>query len=104
MGTGSSVRRLARRGLWMRLGIEPDVEVVGEAEDGAGALDGAAAHASDVVLMDLRMAGVDGIEATSALKLVHPGVAVVVLTLQDDEATRGRARRVSSASTSLRGT
>jgi len=54
--------------------------------------------------MDLRMAGVDGIEATSALKLVHPGVAVVVLTLQDDEATRGRARRVSSASTSLRGT
>ncbi len=88
----------------MRLGIEPDVEVVGEAEDGAGALDGAAAHAPDVVLMDLRMAGVDGIEATAALKLVHPGVAVVVLTLQDDEATRGRARRVSSASTSLRGT
>ena len=84
-------QEMVRRGLSMRLGIEPDLEVVGEAEDGAGAVDGAAVHAPDVVLMDVRMEGVDGIEATAALRLVHPEVAVVVLTLHDDEATRGRA-------------
>lgn len=90
-------QEMVRRGLEMRLGIEPDVEVVGEAEDGAGAVAGAAALAPDVVLMDLRMAGVDGIEVTAALKLDHPGVAVVVLTLQDDEATRGRAAAAGAA-------
>lgn len=90
-------QEMVRRGLEMRLGIEPDVEVVGEAEDGAGAVAGAAALAPDVVLMDLRMAGVDGIEVTAALRLDHPGVAVVVLTLQDDEATRGRAAAAGAA-------
>lgn len=84
-------QKMVRRGLSMRLGIEPDLEVVGEAEDGAGAVDGAVAHAPDVVLMDVRMAGADGVEATATLRRAHPGVAVVMLTLQDDEATRERA-------------
>ncbi len=81
----------------MRLEIEPDLEVVGEAEDGAGALDGAAAYAPDVVLMDVRMEGGDGIEATAALRLAYPEVAVVVLTLQDDEATRERAEAAGAS-------
>lgn len=84
-------QEMVRRGLSMRLGIEPDLEVVGEAESGAGAVEGAVSLAPDVVVMDVRMEGVDGIEATAALRLAHPEVAVVVLTLQDDEATRGRA-------------
>lgn len=90
-------QEIVRRGLSMRLGIEPDLEVVGEAEDGAGALDGTTARAPDVVLMDVVMEGVDGIEATAALRLACPEVAIVVLTLQDDEATRGRAVAAGAA-------
>lgn len=90
-------QEMVRRGLSMRLGIEPDLEVVGEVEDGAGAVDGTAACAPDVVLMDIVMAGVDGIEATAALRLACPEVAIVVLTLQDDEATRGRAEEAGAA-------
>lgn len=90
-------QEMVRRGLGMRLEIEPDIEVVGEAEDGSGAVDGAAAHEPDVVLMDVVMEGVDGIEATAALRLAYPEVAVVVLTLQDDEATRERAEESGAA-------
>ena len=88
---------LVRRGLGMRLEIEPDIEVVGEAADGAGAVDGAAAHAPDVVIMDVRMEGGDGIEATAALRLAYPEVAVVMLTLQDDAETRGRAEAAGAS-------
>jgi DNA-binding NarL/FixJ family response regulator len=88
---------MVRRGLGMRLEIEPDMEVVGEAKDGAGAVDGVAAQAPDVVIMDVRMEGMDGIEATAALRLGYPEVAVVVLTLQDDPATRGRAAAAGAA-------
>ena len=90
-------QEMVRRGLGMRLEIEPDLEVVGEATDGTGAVDATAAHAPDVVIMDVRMEGVDGIEATAALGLAYPEVAVVVLTLQDDEATRVRAEAAGAA-------
>ncbi|WP_426562429.1 response regulator [Angustibacter sp. McL0619] len=55
---------LVRRGFRMILEIEPDVDVVGEASDGQGAVTGARDLAADIVLMDVRMPGVDGIEAT----------------------------------------
>ena len=90
-------QEMVRRGLAMRLEIEPDTEVVGEAADGAGAVDATAAHAPDVVIMDVRMEGVDGIEATAALRLAYPEVGVVVLTLQDDAETRGRAEAAGVA-------
>ena len=88
---------MVRRGLAMRLEIEPDIEVSGEAADGTGALDATAAHAPDVVIMDVRMEGVDGIEATAALRLAYPEVAVVVLTLQDDAETRERAEAAGAS-------
>ena len=57
---------LVRAGLRMILAAEPDIEVVGEAADGAEAIDVCARERPDVVLMDVRMPGVDGIDATRA--------------------------------------
>ena len=88
---------MVRRGLAMRLEIEPDLEVVGEAEDGAGAVEGTVAYAPDVVVMDVRMPGADGIEVAAALRLAYPEVAVVMLTLQDDAETRGRAEAAGAS-------
>jgi DNA-binding NarL/FixJ family response regulator len=71
---------VVRAGLRMLLGREPGIEVVGEASDGSAAQDAVALTAPDVVLMDLSMPGMDGVEATSLLTAEHPSVRVVVLT------------------------
>ncbi|HMO11320.1 MAG TPA: response regulator transcription factor, partial [Actinotalea sp.] len=74
---------LMRMGFRLVLDAEDDIEVVGEAEDGRSALGQAAATVPDVVLMDVRMPRMDGIEATSALLQAHPGLKVLVLTTFD---------------------
>jgi DNA-binding NarL/FixJ family response regulator len=61
------------------------IEVVGEAADGVAALDVVAAASPDVVLMDLRMPGGGGLEATAAVVSRWPDVAVVVLTMDEDD-------------------
>ena len=61
------------------------VEVVGQAADGEQALAGVAEHRPDVVLMDLRMPGVGGLEATARIRMEHPDTAVVVLTMDSDD-------------------
>jgi DNA-binding NarL/FixJ family response regulator len=75
---------------------EAGLTVVGEAADGAQALNQAAAHHPDVVLMDLRMPGMDGIEATRALRQQHPSTPVVLWT-GDDVAQLDRAISKSGA-------
>ncbi|HET7738882.1 MAG TPA: response regulator transcription factor [Tepidiformaceae bacterium] len=80
-----------RKGLAMRLAIEPDLEIVGEAEDGAPALTLTRELDPDVVLMDLNMNGMDGMTATRALRAEAPDRKVIVLTLHDDPATRREA-------------
>ena len=67
------------------LAVEPDLEVVGEAADGIAAIDMAAELAPDVVLMDVRMPGVGGIEATRRIRTEQPMTKVVMLTVSEDE-------------------
>jgi DNA-binding NarL/FixJ family response regulator len=80
-----------RRGLRMRLALEADFLIAGEAEDGASALTLVRELQPDVVLMDAQMPRMDGIIATVALRAAFPGTAVVILSLHDDEATRKQA-------------
>jgi DNA-binding NarL/FixJ family response regulator len=90
-------RPTVRRGLRIWLALEPNIEVVGEASDGAEAISLARALRPDVVLMDVGMPGMDGISATAALRSLAPQSAVVILTLHDDAATRTHAREAGAA-------
>jgi DNA-binding NarL/FixJ family response regulator len=79
------------RGLRMRLGLEADIRVVGDASDGATAVDLARLLTPDVVLMDVNLPVVDGITATGELAARVPQAAVVILSLHDDQGTVDRA-------------
>jgi DNA-binding NarL/FixJ family response regulator/signal transduction histidine kinase len=74
-----------REGLVVVLADLDDVEVVAEAADGDAAIAAVAEHAPDVVVMDLQMPGVGGIEATRRIVAEHPDVAVLVLTMSADD-------------------
>lgn len=75
---------LVRGGLAQLLDAADDIEVVGQAADGAEALLVVAATAPDVVVMDLQMPGVDGVTATHRVIAEHPGTQVLVLTSYSD--------------------
>src|SRR4051794_11664940 len=75
-----------RRGLALVLEPEDDIEVVGEAADTAAAVQAVLDHLPDVVLMDLRMPGGGGLEATRRIRALHPEARVIVLTVSDDDA------------------
>jgi DNA-binding NarL/FixJ family response regulator len=78
-------QKLMREGLRVLLELEPDLQVVGEAENGATALEAYAAYQPDVVLMDVRMPGMDGVEATWRLRERWPAARVIILTTFDDD-------------------
>ena len=72
--------QLVRQGVRAFLDTQPDITVVGEAESGETAVTQASQHAPDVILMDLMMPGMDGVEATRRVKQVSPRTQVIVLT------------------------
>ena len=69
-----------REALELLLGLSNEVEVVGSVGDGSEAVSACHEHRPDVVLMDYRLPGLDGVQATTAVRETAPGVAVVCLT------------------------
>ena len=76
---------VVRSGLRMLLATESDVEIIGEAGTAAEALASAADLKPDVMLMDIGLPDKSGIEATREIKAIHPNIAIVALTIHEDE-------------------
>ncbi len=95
---------LVRSGLRMMLAGAPQIEVVGEADDGRGVLGAVDKHRPDVVMMDIRMPQLDGIEATRLLRAQPAPPAVIVLTTFDADELVLRALRAGAAGFLLKDT
>lgn len=74
-----------RDGLEMLLQLEKDFQVIGSAQDGFEAMELAAQKQPDLILMDLKMPGMNGIEATREIRKKHPNMKILVLTTYDDD-------------------
>lgn len=77
---------ILRQGVCSLLDLQDDIEVVGEASDGVEALELLAAAAVDVVIMDMVMPRMNGLEATREIKRRWPGVKILILSMYDDDA------------------
>lgn len=80
-----------RQGLRTILELVGGLEVVGEASNGLEAIQNVDLFQPDVVLMDLAMPQIDGLEATQHIKAQHPNTGVVMITIHDNEETREQA-------------
>ncbi|MFT8708872.1 MAG: response regulator transcription factor [Sporolactobacillus sp.] len=78
-------QQMVREGLKMILSLHPDIEIVGESENGRRLLEQLTSAAAEVVLMDLRMPELDGIATTRVIKQRFPELKIVILTTFDDE-------------------
>ncbi len=95
---------IVRDGLELLLKLEKDIEVVGLAQDGAEAVDLVEAKYPDLVLMDLMMPGMNGVEATRRIHAQFPDTRVLVLTTYDDDAWVFDAIRAGAAGYLLKDT
>jgi DNA-binding NarL/FixJ family response regulator len=94
---------VVRRGLAALLATLDDFEVVAEAEDGQAAVRETQLNKPDVVLMDVRMPVLDGVEATRRIRKAVPDTAVLVLTMYDDDATVFTAMQAGAQGYLLKG-
>lgn len=94
---------LYRRGLRTLLDGEPDMTVVAEVEDGVAAVTDSARLTPDVVVMDLHMPRLDGVEATRRIVGTQPSTAVLVLTMHDDDESLFAALRAGALGYLLKG-
>jgi DNA-binding NarL/FixJ family response regulator len=85
-----------RRGLAVLLGTLPGIRVVGEADNGRQVIDEVAQHRPDVVVMDLRMPDMDGVEATRQIVAHFPSTAVLVLTMFSEDTLVAQAMRAGA--------
>ena len=88
---------VVRSGLRVLLGADPDLELVGEAEDGEEALRLVETLRPDMILLDVTMPPDNGIETTKRLKEAYPELIVLILTMHEDEALLHEALRVGAA-------
>ena len=95
---------ITREGVAMLLALEADIEIVGMAEDGAQAIELTLRLAPDLVLMDLKMPGLNGAAATHQLRQLAPQTKILVLTTYDDDEWVREALRAGAAGYLLKDT
>lgn len=95
--------RVVREGLCRLLADQVDLRVVAEASDGQEAIELAEAKGPDVVVMDVGLPGLNGIEASRRLQRTRPDIRVVILTMHDDATTVDRALRAGARGFVMKG-
>lgn len=95
--------QIVREGLRKLLGAEADIEIVGEAADGVGALPLVADRTPDVAVIDIGLPGLNGVELTRRLRQGHPDLPVLVLSTYDDAPTVDRALRAGARGYVIKG-
>ena len=93
---------LFRRGIHWSLEAEPDLSIVGEAENGAQAIQLAGQFVPDIMLIDINMPEMSGLEVTRIVKRHHPQMGVIILTMHEDDEQLFHAIRVGAAAYSTK--
>jgi DNA-binding NarL/FixJ family response regulator len=93
---------LFRQGVTWTLSNQPDLDIVGEVADGQGAIQQADILLPDLVLCDINLPGMNGLEVTRILKRRHPQMAVIILTLHEDDEQLFHAIRVGASAYAIK--
>ena len=93
---------LFRQGVTWTLGNQPDLDIVGEVADGQAAIQQADVLLPDLVLCDINLPGMNGLEVTRILKRRHPQMAVIILTLHEDDEQLFHAIRVGASAYAIK--